>query len=619
MHHILLLIITFFFATQGLARFAKPEEAPTSIVLKRTDYHIRKDGTFTVTHEYLIRIQNEAGRSLSTYRLSYNTRTSTFKLIKAETRSGGKVFAVDPKYIEDKPKASNLFGFDEENQVTIAYPNVDINAEIYLKYELTVKEVPIANAFSEFVVFGENQLEENSQVTFSSELPLKMAQNDPTQSLDVKTLTKGKSVVITAATKRPVYFQALDEDERGFFRLKDKTYIMVSSFASYEDIGKELAKKFEERLSAGLPKEFDSIVTEAAKETDVVNAANKVTSLLSEKIRYMGDWRPVGGGYVSRPLQAIADSHFGDCKDMSTLTVAILRKLGLSAHVAIIWRGKLPNEIHPLPSVQSFNHAVVLLEDREKKYIIDPTNLQSFAQGVPDDLFGRAALVLDPKKPYLYDVPMFTQNDTRHKAEIYFDADDAVTINEELDLSGFAAFPLSGLEKVASKETIMYFAAKTFSGNRKMRKYNFGPFDLTSRLVKDLHFSLHLEIEDAVVKTTAGNAYALDLSPIDSLMTLDGSQQVLSIFLGMPSKHSYEELLKNISMAGEVPKPCNVVSPWFEVLREFHEKDDDLLIRQEFTQKTSVISVEDLHSESFLKAQNALRACVNKFMVVFKK
>lgn len=79
------------------------------------------------------------------------------------------------------------------------------------------------------------------------------------------------------------------------------------------------------------------------------------------------------GSYIPRPVDAIVHDGFGDCKDKSTLLVAILRRLGVEAYPALtdaINGYGLPDL---LPSPNDFNHMIVLIRYDGKDYWIDPT------------------------------------------------------------------------------------------------------------------------------------------------------------------------------------------------------------------------------------------------------
>ena len=129
----------------------------------------------------------------------------------------------------------------------------------------------------------------------------------------------------------------------------------------------------------------------------MIEKLNTVTSLLAENINYLGDWRPISGLYVPRDLEAIANTKLADCKDFSAATAAILRKLGMEAHISWVKRGLGAFESPtPLPTMTEFNHAIVRAVTSGRTYWVDPTNFSSFAQGIFPDIADKRTLTLDP-------------------------------------------------------------------------------------------------------------------------------------------------------------------------------------------------------------------------------
>lgn len=162
-----------------------------------------------------------------------------------------------------------------------------------------------------------------------------------------------------------------------------------------------MAPHYEKVLSQKLPTVFEDIAAKAAKCQNDIDLMNAVTSLLNEKVKYMGDWRSISGEVFPRDLEAIASSRTGDCKDISSSAGAILRSLGFKVNSALVARGL---DIHPnyigLPSLDIFNHAFLKVTAKDGSvYWIDLTNDISMAQDTFRDIAGKVALVLDIQSP----------------------------------------------------------------------------------------------------------------------------------------------------------------------------------------------------------------------------
>jgi transglutaminase-like putative cysteine protease len=107
---------------------------------------------------------------------------------------------------------------------------------------------------------------------------------------------------------------------------------------------------------------------QATPQARLLAALNYVQS----QIRYLGI--EVGpGSHAPNPPETVLERRYGDCKDKTLLTIALLRGLGLAADPALVsTESKQAVEGH-LPSPGSFNHVLVRARIGDKLYWLDPT------------------------------------------------------------------------------------------------------------------------------------------------------------------------------------------------------------------------------------------------------
>ena len=110
----------------------------------------------------------------------------------------------------------------------------------------------------------------------------------------------------------------------------------------------------------------------AAASPDPETRAIAALRLVQDELRYVS--LSVGaGGIFARPPAEVLASGFGDCKDKALLLVTLLRRLGVTAQVALtdIDSGAaLPAE---LPSLGAFDHAIVRILHGGRAVWVDPT------------------------------------------------------------------------------------------------------------------------------------------------------------------------------------------------------------------------------------------------------
>lgn len=606
----------------ALARRAEPGEAEVSGDQTKIEINIKADGTYEYVFEALRTILNEAGRSkLGTMRFPYNAEASEFEVLVAETIVDGKTHTVSREFIEDKPRASQISGFDQQNQVIVAFPHVEVGAQVHLKYRLRTKEVPFLGFYSSEEHFGAGVFDKMREVTYTSELPLHYTVSDPFKVLDVKERkTDDDLVVVTARLKEPFFFSVVDEEKFTFLNRAQQTFIVLATSKSFEDLARSVAKDHDKVMDAKLPETFAPILERARKDKSFVDVANTVTSMIADQIRYMGDWRPVRGSYVPRALERIAVSRFGDCKDFAALTGAVLRRLGYKAQIAWVERSRMPSEITWLPSDSFFNHAIVRAEAEGKTYWIDATNRFSFAQGIPEDIYDRSALVIDPVKPRIEKIPLppTTEATLKINNQFKFDREGDASAQYRVELSGRRAIPWTGIGRYSSKEALDHSLTKWAARGKFTKWSKVGKYDVTSRIVKTLPLSVDVGLRKAAVKSTKGFVYILDPGLFDFLINIDSAKYLSNVFIGLPEVLEFREELLDSRLVGKPPPVCEMESPWITARRKIETSGKKIIVIQNVLVRKSVISNEELKSQAFKDLQTGIENCLGDFAVSFE-
>jgi len=622
---LLTFILLLSFPAASWARWATPDDAEAAIELMKQTYDVKADGTFQFETEVVTRILRESARQLSTYRLNYNSRASTLEVVKAETwnEEDSKTVKteVENQYIVDKPAVSQMTpGFDQGNLVTIAFPKVTIGSQLYLKQRRRIKEVAIPNHFSRKIDFGAGEYIKSAQVRFRSERPLFVQKQDPEQKLNIKESRDGKSYVLEIELTAPLYTRAVDEASP-WIHPRRMTSIVVSTHKTMEALGTDVVGHYERAIQAPLPSLFEPILHAAAKKNIPIEQLNTVTSLLAAELRYMGDWRPVNGGHIPRPIETIVQTKFGDCKDMSTVTSAILRKLGWKANVAWIERGHFSTPLPQLALDSAFNHAIVRAESKKGEvFWLDPTNFASFAQGVPEDIMGRQSLVLDPEHLRLEETP---QGNSRsavlvREERIKFSADDTAAVTTNLSLSGRMAVGFTGAELRSSKQQLDHMIATMLVDESRLLWKKIEPYEFSSRVVRD--FSLHIKHGErsASLRTTVGPAFYLEQRAVDFLIRMETDRRVSDLYLGPPQLTEVVQYYDSIVPQGSSLMSCHVETPWFKVTRTWEKSKQGLVVRDRREILKSYIENADIKSKAFAKAKKTLERCFDRIVVVYK-
>jgi hypothetical protein len=175
----------------------------------------------------------------------------------------------------------------------------------------------------------------------------------------------------------------------------------ISVFSSWDD----LARWYHD-LSQGLGQVSDEQWADVKREIGEPTA-EKLFELVRDRIRYVAYYREGIDGLRPHAAGEALRLRFGDCKDMSTLLLALYERAGITgAHPVLLSTVNHVAFDSELPTSSAFNHMIVALSQPDARYVfLDPTD-KGHAFGQPGmALHGQTALILEGPKAKLVTVP----------------------------------------------------------------------------------------------------------------------------------------------------------------------------------------------------------------------
>ncbi len=194
----------------------------------------------------------------------------------------------------------------------------------------------------------------------------------------------------------------------------DRARVPVFRFStgkSWQALAKEYVSLVEKQIQAG-PLPPEALVSKGSTRNASIVKALK---LLHDHVRYTG--LEFGNNAIVPWTPAETwKREFGDCKDKATSLVAMLRPLGIRAHVALLRSGG-GADVHPdFPGMGGFNHAIVYVppSGKETKGLwIDATEELAVLGQVNMGVQGRYALVASNDTTSLLQIPVATAQNNR--------------------------------------------------------------------------------------------------------------------------------------------------------------------------------------------------------------
>lgn len=188
--------------------------------------------------------------------------------------------------------------------------------------------------------------------------------------------------------------------------------VIISTGASWNAVAKGYGAAVAPRfvLTEALKAKAKSLT--AGARTD----AEKVSQLLSfvrREVRYTGLEVQDASIVPALPAEVTA-RRYGDCKDMSTLLVTMLREVGVEARLALLSASWLPDVPEQLPGSGHFNHAIVYVPST--KQWVDPTQRFAAPGQLGSSSQGRRALIIDDSTQALVTTSVAQSTDSTLRA-----------------------------------------------------------------------------------------------------------------------------------------------------------------------------------------------------------
>jgi hypothetical protein len=168
----------------------------------------------------------------------------------------------------------------------------------------------------------------------------------------VKKAERGDSIRYSWHYSAP---EALAEDVSGVALIDRNPRLFISSFASYDDLGRAYAEMIAPALTVTA-----KVQAQADKITDGITdrrmQAEKIYEWVGQNIRYVSIQLGTGG-YMPHAAEAVLENGYGDCKDHTVILAALLKAKGIVSDIVAINLGN-SYKVSEVPTLASFNHAI---------------------------------------------------------------------------------------------------------------------------------------------------------------------------------------------------------------------------------------------------------------------
>lgn len=381
----------------------KGADETADVVFEGWDVSFGEDGTRTVDVHRVVRVLGAAGaRQAGAIRQVWSPTSDDRPELRARViEASGAVHELDPSTVTEAAADDEDDELYDDARVLHAPLPALSSAAVIETWTRLHEHKPAVDAGYAATIFAWDWLPLHA-VRIRLSAPVGVPLRHSGLSMKATQTTEGGRVVVVYTggpferEKKPEYAQPPGSSQ--------VPRVSYSTGRSWADVAAAYARAVDARLAdAG---NVAARAKEWAGGAKGLDALEPLLAGLEGTVRYtgveMGD-----GGTVPRSPRETLERGFGDCKDLATLYVALLRAVGLKAEVALVSMHE-PGAQEALPGLGVFNHAVVCVRATPDQYI-DPTNRARRADEAAPPLAGRLVLVAAAGTKALVRLPALTQ------------------------------------------------------------------------------------------------------------------------------------------------------------------------------------------------------------------
>jgi len=335
---------------------AQYPNAAAATVLDASDITIQTDGTVIEKDHEMLRIFNDRARDQSDISIPYSSSTDTLSDLSARTiLPSGKTIPLNPSDVHVTSPFAGYAMYDDSKIASFSMPGVEDGSII--DYSYTIKTKPLLkNDFSETWLFADGSFPVKiSRFTITAPSNLKINSqilNAPNLTPVVKNHGATTTYIWAMTNLSDVDPEPMMPPERDIFPM-----VQVSSLPSWQDISHWYYNLAKDRETI-TPDLHQLVLQQTAGLTTDQDKAKALFYWVEENIRYvaveLGEsaWQP-------HSAEDVYINRYGDCKDMATLLVTLLRDAGIKEAYPVLLQADSDTPIEPmLPSTEAFDHCI---------------------------------------------------------------------------------------------------------------------------------------------------------------------------------------------------------------------------------------------------------------------
>ena len=377
---------------------------------------------------------------------------------------------------------------------------------------------------------------------------------------------------------------------------------------------RKLIRNVDNTVAAELKPLVDSVTNGASSQEE---KANRIYRYVQEHIKYVA-FEDGLNGFIPRAAADVWKRRYGDCKDMTSLLVAMCRQAGIPAYFTWIGTRKNPYayEDTPLPIVD--NHMICTIQLQDRWFFLDGTDAQIPFGIPPAGIQGKEALVgIDEERYKILVVPVAAaENNLTLDSTFIRLSGRKVAGLARMKLQGYPAWSLRDVLNYKNEHEKEDLVMRVMS--RGSNKFIQKRFDYTASddLEKSFQATSEFELNDYSQHT--GREWYLNMHLVRSFedMLIDKAERLAPLehrYLGKTRQVVVLEIPEGYQVEHLPPAAERSASGLWSFRVSYEVVDNKVLLTKEFEIKSLYIKPEqfELHNQLVKDLKDQYRQTVS--------
>jgi transglutaminase-like putative cysteine protease len=353
-----------------------------------------------------------------------------------------------------------------------------------------------------------------------------------------------------------------------------------------------MVKHVDTAISPGVKKLVDSITDGAAGNLE---KAKRIFYWVEDNITYVA-YEDSLGGFTPREASLVCSRRFGDCKDMASTLVEMMRVAGLKAYQTWIGTRDIAYSFREVPSPMATNHMICAYIENGRTYFLDATAKYAPFNLVTSMIQGKEAMVgFGADKYEIVKVPILDTD----KNELI---DSTRLIIDNSQIRGDGNFTAKGYAKVDISEELLNYENKEKKnllvallgkGNNSFR-IDSSSFQNIADKDKDLNIQYKFEINNYIQRDDKDVYVNMLLSKKYQSDLIENDRQA-------PREFEYKNIDKSINVlqipegykVSSIPDSSSYTNPMFGFKINYRLKGQTLICQSYIYVNTLMLNAAD--------------------------